>query len=99
MAEALVLDVADIEAGQAIISSGDRPRDGETGIKVSPDTALKIMLRNAMFTRRISVAELARRLSISNSQIRDALSLRRAANLATLRDCFQAVGAQLQIAC
>lgn len=99
MAKDLIIDCATFDAGHMLIAKGSSSTSGEVMIHISPDTAIKIMLRNLMLQKRINVHQLAEKIGEPDSKVRNTLNFRRATKLETLMLFFKAIDAPLSITC
>lgn len=99
MAKELIIDCVTFDAGHYELPKGDQPQSDEIAIHISPDVAIKIMLRNAMLEKRINVHQLAEKIGEPDSKVRNTLNFRRATKLETIMKYFQAINCPLSISC
>lgn len=99
MAHAVIIDMAEFLAGREPIPAPAKPGKDDVMIQLTPEEALKIMLRNAMFSEGIGLTALARATGMRPQNAFKILDFRAASKLSSLMPMFAAVGHPLKISC
>lgn len=99
MAVHCICDAASSYAGRELIPHTVPPKEGDLMISISPDFALKIMLRNAMFEKNIRVSDIAKAWNIRPQSLFRVIDFERASKLSNLMPIFDFIGCPLKISC
>lgn len=94
-----IYDAASCDAGKQLIPHTVPANEGDIMIYISPDFAIKMMLRNAMFEAGIRVSDIAKAWGVRPQSLFRVIDFERASKLSTLMPIFDFIGRPLKISC
>ena len=99
LANSVIVEMAETLAGHQLIPAAGEAQPGDVMLELSPDFALKVMLRNAMFEEGVRVSDIAKARGVRPQAVFKIVDFSRASKLSSLMPLFEAVKRPLKISC